>query len=223
MTTEKPSIFNKVASVFVSKTEEPAPVQPVANAKPAATNLFGSPVKPAPVSQFVPDDSRPTFEADPTIQKILEADIQEAARPAYTQFSITEQSMAAAVPDERTRMKAAAAVILAQGHTIDKVLIDVDECLEALDKKEKENSAASAQARERKIGSKQNQLASVNQTIAELRQRLETAENDAVKIQAEIAADEEQIKTTEAKFAATCRAYRQRLLDEKSKIASLAR
>lgn len=213
--------FKKVEDEPVkTSAPNPAPTVPI--------NLFGTgkPATRTPTSSFVPDTSK-TIESiiqpDPAIQKILEADINEAAKPAFSQFSLTEQSMAGVLHDERTRFQAAAAAIKAQGHTVESVLTDVDECLQALDKKERENAGEAAAARERKIGAKKNQLASINQTIEELQERLKTANQDAAKLLQDIETDEAQIAETEARFGATCLAYRTKLNETKSKIASLTR
>ena len=212
---KSPSFFSGVKSLFL-EADDSVPVKPVAA---APVRVFGSaqPTSYAPVSTVEVS----VKDADPKIRQMLEAQIDLAAQPAYSEFITAADSLASILPDENTRYRAALETISSKGHTVDKVLFDVDECLEALDKKEKENAAALASAREKKIGTREAQLAQLGLQAIELTAQLTALELNRQRIAEEIRTEESGLLETNVKFQATVKAYRVELQNRRSKISTL--
>jgi predicted nucleic acid-binding Zn-ribbon protein len=129
--------------------------------------------------------------------------------------------MANVIPDEQMRFRAALAALAPQGFGTKNVIFDIDECLQVLDKKEREAQTASASVRDAAIGSRLKERAALEKTAAELRAELERVSVKTATIISEIAEEERRIQSNEARFAAAVAAFRQELLDKKNSISAL--
>lgn len=110
----------------------------------------------------------------------LEKQLQEPAKPAFSAFHMIEKSMRAAVADDGTRFNAALAVVGGQGHTLDAVITDVDECLELLASKE--------QSAESKINGQLERCgAGIDGEVANLDGQINAAQQELAALQAKIA------------------------------------
>lgn len=216
------SLWDKAKSLIVEtdNTSVPPPVapsvaQPTWGQAPPREPMSSSGL----VRQVIAAKPIPTI--DPKIRTLLEKDINEAALPAFSEFTIASTAMADVIVDERTRFQAAMKTVIARGLTREQVLIDIDECLQALDKKEQENKDGADKAREQKVGVKTNKLASVNTELDALRDQIVSKELDRDRLQEEIEKETNSIEQTELAFTSTLSQYRQDLLDRKQKIQSL--
>ncbi len=160
---------------------------------------------------------------DPAIKKILEQEVQLAAHPAYSQFLSLSESMSTVIPDENTRFRAALAALAPQNIAIKDILFDVDECIQALDKKEREATAASAKARQARVGSREAELKNIRLTAARLQDELAKANADSARLEAELADEVRKIEETEAQFAAAITSYRKELNERKDRISFLGK
>lgn len=188
---------------------EPPPAQAFSWARPpgAGSVSFYPPVPPAT--------------ADPQIRKVLENDINEAAKPAYSEFAAATASLVAVIPDEGMRFKAALATLAPRSLTLAQVLTDIDECLVALDQKEKENAVASAKAREQRVGGREVRSAEIVKQVDQLNQQIVNLQTEHAQIQGEIATETAAITSVDERFRGTVAAYRQELQDRKIKIQTL--
>jgi hypothetical protein len=200
----KSAIFEESDSPELTPTEAPVVIK-----EPLATNV---PIK------FV---QVPFGEADPEVRKLLEKDINVAAKPAYSEFITLTNSMATVILDERTRFQAAIAALVPKGLTVDKILVDVEECVSVLALKEKEGLAASAEARKRRVGSKEQDLVDIANQLKEVRESILELEAQEASIKTKIQEETLSLDETEKRFITTCNAYRQELLDCKAKIKLL--
>jgi hypothetical protein len=196
--------------------------EPTPKPRPPATAAAPPPVAAAPPPIYAPPGAIPP---DPANRAILEKDVKVAAAPALTALDATCESMVAAIPDEGTRIRAGLAVIKAQGHTYEQVVIDADECLQALDKKSAENQAAAQAAIQKKVGAREAALGEIDQSIAAKRAQIEQVQREIAELEARkvqetsaIAVDRQAIETKNASFNATLAAYRAEIEDKKRKI-----
>ncbi len=157
-------------------------------------------------------------EVDPQVRAVLERDVGEAAKPAYSEFLLLSQSLAAVLPDESLRFKAVLAALASKGHTIQQVMIDIDESLAAVAKKEGEMQKAAAQARASRVGTKETEIARLKQEVINLQAEIEATAAEAAALQAEVTTEMTDIEATEARVAGTVAAYRRELTDLKNKI-----
>jgi regulator of protease activity HflC (stomatin/prohibitin superfamily) len=163
---------------------------------------------------------------DPAIRAILEKDVQAAAAPALTALDQMCTNLASAIPDEGMRIKAGLAAIQTQ-HTFAAVMTDVDECLQALDKKSSENATAVQAAIQKRVGAREAAIAEIDTSIAQKKAEIarltsEIAETEGRKAAetAAIATERAEIDRTNAKFNATVAAFRADLEAKKQKIAT---
>lgn len=166
---------------------------------------------------------------DPKIRAILERDVQVAAAPALTALDQMCSSLASAIPEEGQRIKAGLAAIKAHqpAHTLDAVLTDVDECLQALDKKTRENTEAVQAAIQKRVGARETAIAEIEKSVAEKKAQIvrltsEIAETESRKAAetAAIATERAEIDRTNASFSVTADAFRAELMAKKQKITT---
>ena len=164
---------------------------------------------------------------DPAIRAILEKDVQVAAAPALTALDAMCQNLADAIPDEGQRIRAGLAAIKPQGHSFDAVVTDVDECLQALDKKSRENEEAAQAAIQQKVGAREAALAEMDKSVADKRAQIEQLQRDIADLESRkvqetsaIAVDKQKIESKNASFNATLAAYRAELQAKKQKITA---
>lgn len=178
-----------------------------------------APVQSTPAIPFVPAATH--GQADPQIRKVLERDVGEAAKPAYSQFLVLQEGMTAVLPNEQLRFQAVLAALGSQGHSIKQVLVDIDECFQALDRKEAEAHKAAADARASRVGTKQEQIVSQTKEIEGLKAKIAEIEVARARLQGEVEAEVRDIESAESRFMATSLSYRQELTDKKAKITAL--
>ncbi len=211
MTDKKSGLFSRIASVLVEDVPDPS-----GSAHPTATPQAQPIIAPAPAL------SASVSGVDPEIRKLLEKDVGEAAKPAYSEFAALSQSMEAVLTNETQRFQAVLAAIAAKGHNIQQVIVDIDECFSALDAKEAQARATADRARQSQIGSREAELASVRKEIDQLRDALIQKEAKAESLVVEISKVDAALQETEARFANTVTAYRADLMSTKNKILSLS-
>jgi predicted nucleic acid-binding Zn-ribbon protein len=185
-----------------------------------STTKSAAPPPPAPV---VLQQVTPAVAAavDPEVRKVLDRDVGEAAKPAYSEFTSLSQSMAAVLTDERVRFQAVLAALASKGHTVEQVLIDIDECNQALDKKEAEAAKAAAQARATRVGAREAEIANVNKRIGELTVAMTDLQAQKEKLEGEVASEVADLQAAEGRFSGTVAAYRAELSALKTKIQTL--
>lgn len=164
--------------------------------------------------------------ADPKIRAILEKDVQVAAAPALTALDAMCTSLAGVIPDEGMRIKAGLAAIKAQ-HSFDAVLTDVDECLQALSAKEKQNAEAVQAAVQKRVGGREAAIAEIDKSAADKKAEIVRLQSEIAELEsrkssetAAIATERAEIDQTNAKFTATVAAFRADLEAKKQKIAT---
>jgi hypothetical protein len=197
--------------------EKPKPVP-----KPTAA-ATAQPMTAAPPAPYVSGAAA----SDPAIRAILEKDVQVAAAPALTALDAMCGNLASVIPDEGQRIKAGLAAIKPQGHTFDAVVTDVDECLQALDKKSRENEEAAQAAIREKVGAREAALGEIDKSIADKRAQIEQLQRDITELEGRkvqetsaIAVDRQKIESKNASFNATVAAYRAELVEKKRKITA---
>lgn len=185
--------------------------EPVKSAKSTA------PPRPAPAP------SRPSAPkvSDPRIREMLERDVHLAAQPAYSEFVKIEEGLRPIIPDEGTRIRAALASLTASKdneYDFEAVIFDVNECLEALDKKEAEAQAAAEEAVTKRVGQRERKVEDLGQQIQAKRTEMEGLERAIAKLEVErdreqqaISQDRHEIETTHARFADEVKLYRSEL------------
>ncbi len=198
------SVLGYLKNMVVEEIPEPVPAPVAAIPKPQIVSV-------------TPED------IDPAIRKLLEQEIQVAAHPAYSQFLTISNSMAAVIADDTTRFRATLAALAPQKVSVTDILLDVDECIQALDKKEREAAAASAKTRQTRIGAKESELKTALANRARLEQELAKCHQDCARLEAEISEETRKIADTEAQFAAAIATYRKELNERKSQISSLGK
>ena len=201
---------------------EPEPVA----ARPPARGV--SPTVVSTVSAPSTVRSVPTGTSDPKIRAVLEKPVIEAAKPAYTAFLATMSNLKSVIPDEVTRIKAAIATLPA-GTSLAQLIVDIDECLAAITKKEGEVSDAAQRKRTKDVGGLEQQLKDAIAGVAQKREQIaalqrEISQNDAVesRLRAEISTASADIDNTLAATAATAAEMRQELTEVRSKIKQQA-
>lgn len=197
--------------------DKPAPAP-----KPTAA-ATAQPMTTAPPAPYVSGAAAP----DPAMRAILEKDVQVAAAPALTALDAMCGNLASVIPDEGQRIKAGLAAIKPQGHSYDAVLVDVDECLQALDKKSRENQDAVQAAIQQKVGVREAALGEMDKSIADKRAQIEQLQRDISELEGRkvqetsaIAVDRQKIESKNASFNATLAAYRAELEEKKRKITA---
>lgn len=199
-------VLEEVPDTAPAATPAPAPVA----APPPPSHASGGPAM-VPRLQTV----------DPAVRKLLERDVNEAAKPAYSEFVKLQDSLAPVLPDESTRFKAVLAALTPNGHSVDQVLVDIDECFQALDKKEADAAAAAAKMREQRVGSRQTEVEKLTAQIEDLKAQIAKHEVARERLQAEIHSEVADLEQREAEFAAAIHAYRSELTERKNKILRL--
>lgn len=209
-------IFGAIkGALFDEEPEKPKPAAPRAAPAPAAPPQgYAAPQAYVPQGQVA---------ADPEIRKVLEVDVQAAAKPAFSQFETMSASMAPVIPDEFTRFRAVLAALTPQGVTLDAIIFDVDECLEALDKKEQEAAKAAEAARKKHVGALEHSVAEKRQRIAALKAEVAQLEATASHDEASIASESAHIESTQRSFAATVAQFRAELIAKKQQISRLGK
>lgn len=204
-------------ALFDEEPEKPKPAAPAAPARPAPQPGY---VAPAVPPAYVPQGQVP---ADPEIRKVLEVDVQAAAKPAFSQFEAMSASMAPVIPDEFTRYRAVLAALTAQKVTLEDILVDVDECLQALDQKERENEQAAAAARKKSVGALEASVAQKRERAAALKAEVAQLEAVAAQEEASIASESAHIEATQRSFATTVAQFRAELTAKKQQISRLGK
>jgi hypothetical protein len=191
-----------------------------AGAKPAPA------AKPSPAATAAPPAPQPsglsgTALPDPKIRAILEKDVQVAAAPALTALDLMCSNLVAAIPDQGQRIKAGLAAIKSHDatHTLEAVLTDVDECLQALDKKSRENTESVQAAIQRRVGARESAIAEIEKSVAEKKAQIVRLNSEIADIEgrkasesAAIATERAEIDRTNASFNASVDAFRAELV-----------
>jgi hypothetical protein len=208
-------------ALFEESPDAPESKPAPAPQRPAPTPAYAPPPQGYAAPQaYVPPGQAP---ADPEIRKVLEVDVQAAAKPAFSQFETMSASMAPVIPDEFTRFRAVLAALTPQGVTLDAIIFDVDECLQALDKKEQEASKAAEAARKKHVGALEQAVADKRQRIAALKAEMAQLEATAAHDEASIASESAHIESTQRSFTATVAQFRAELLAKKQQISRLGK
>ncbi len=195
--------------------EEPDKPKPAAPARPS-----GGYVAPVAQQAYAPQGQAAP---DPEIRKVLEVDVQAAAKPAFSQFEAMSASMAPVIPDEFTRFRAVLAALTPQGVTLDAIMFDVDECLQALDQKEREAQQAAATARKKSVGALEASVAQKRERIAAMKAEIAALERSTAEEESSIAAESAHIDATQRRFAATAAQFRAELTAKKQQISRLGK
>jgi len=210
-------------AIFTDDDEKPdkSAAPPPSNGKAAATLV----VAPHAASPPTGGGAAP----DPAIRAVLDRDVQIAAAPALTAFDAMCQELADVIPDEGMRTKAALKSILKHDptHDLAAVLKDVDECLEALDKKSREKQEAMKAAIESRVGKRQQALVDIATSAADKRAKIIALEKEIAELEvrknseaAAIETERAEIERTASSFDATVAAYRAELTAKRLKIVS---
>ncbi len=167
---------------------------------------------------------------DPEVRKVLEGDIQAAAKPAYSEFITVSESMADVITDESQRFKATLKVLAGKGMDLKAVLFDIDECLQALDAKEKQAAEAESAAVTARVGAKEAQAAKIDSSIEEKKRQIAKLQQEIAGLEAEKASAAQEIKaeradidSTHRRFAATVAAFRSELNQKRQTIERLGK
>ncbi len=212
----KKGLFGSIGSALKSAVFEEVPdAPPSAQVAPQRAAAPPPVVVKRPVVTVAPAAAAAI---DPEVRKLLDRDVQLAAHPAYTEFIKISDSLAAILPDEELRIKAALAAIKANGMTTENILVDIEECFAALDKKTADVAKAAAKERTDRVGGRENELKRINETLDKLTAQIAELEAQKDKLADEIVAETDQIEQAELRFEATVDAYRAELTDKKNKI-----
>ena len=163
----------------------------------------------------------PSTDADPKIMEVLQGDVQAAARPALSEFQTMLDAMAAVIPDLSTRMKAVLAAMKGKGVGTEEILTDIAECLKVLDDKEKEDQEASASALQRRVGTKEERLAQIQQRRAQISDEETALMNEHDRLTTEISNERINIEGTHRRFLATVAWLRRDFINRQHLIAGL--
>lgn len=186
--------------------------------KPQAASAPPVTPKPAVVKGTVPTSVE---EVDPQIRSLIEADVGQAAKPAYSEFKTIEESLRPVIPDEAMRFKAAITMVTSQkGQKAEQILVDVEECLAAVAGKETEADKAAEVARRQLTDQSGKESAARRQRIAELQQELAKLEVAEDRHQADVEKKLAEINSTHQKFSQGVDAYRAELNAVKNKLTA---
>ena len=187
------SAASSVSSVFVE--EVPAADRPPAHGTPGSAAHDAGATMPAPAPSFSSSPPPGGTAPDPESLRKLEARLQKTMPAKYRAFIEQSEMLKEELPDERQRFK----VALKTSHTTaEELAADISEMLGAMDAAHKDfldgfesdKSAVVAEAQkalgatDSLIATNEEQLHSIQQTVATLRAKRET---DAQAIQTEIA------------------------------------
>lgn len=162
-----------------------------------------------------------SVQADAAIRAILEQELESVPQPSYGEFYAMSSSMAAVIPDEATRGRAALAALAGKNITIAEIMADIDQCLRKLDEKEGENTRLSADAFKRRVVSKEEQIADVVQRIQICESEIKELAAQKMSLVTEVARERSEIDETNRRFVNTAAALRQELTNRKNNIAKL--
>ena len=201
---EEPDTERQSSAEAGTATERPIPTQRLTPSSPPVPSNGGTP--------------------DPKVRALLDKYVQEAALPAFSAFNDTLTKLQDVIPDEGTRIKAALKT-LPDGAGLSAVLTDIDECIQALDDKERAASQAAEKAIAERVGAKEAEVAAVRgdieakkAQIADLQKEIVQLEASASTAQTEIASERREIEETQRRFSATVAAYRAEIGKTKQKI-----
>ena len=179
-----------------------------AGKSPSATPVVSQPqpspvpVRRAPSAAIVVDD--------PQVRQKLDSVL--AAFPACSGVR-THYKTLSMIADDQSRIQAVLALVAPQGHTPEAVLKDFDDCLAALDKKERDVQTAATKQITDRVGGRE-------KSVAQLEAQIETLKADVARQKAEIATERDSINATEQRFVATAAVYRDELQQLKQKITN---
>jgi chromosome segregation ATPase len=140
--------------------------KPAAPAKPAAkVPTIQAPPRTATVSTYRPP--APVVVEHPEVRDTLEKALEQAAQPALSALKKSMIKLEKAVPDYEARLSAALALLDGSANPR-QVVVDIQECLTALQVQEKKALDGANAARQARVGGIETQLAKNEKRLQEL-------------------------------------------------------
>lgn len=194
-----------------AKAKAPAKAPPAPVQRPSFT--------PPPTPGFGPVPSYPVTSPQAAIDQefaaTLEKETAEAAKPAFTAFEAVEQSMRQHIPNDMQRIQAAAAAVGVQGHTLPAILFDVDECLQAIDKREQDLRVSFEKKTKERVGGLEQKAEGISQAITaknaeivRLQQEVAQMESERQQTLASVGTEKEKLTNKLNSLLATIQAFR---------------
>lgn len=157
----------------------------------------------------------PQGAVDPGFAAVLERETAEAAKPAFTAFEAVETAMRVSIPNDMQRIQAAAAAVSVHGHTLPAILTDVDECLEAIDRREQNLRVSFEKKTKERVGGLEQKaeaiaqaIAAKNAEIARLQQEVVAMENERQQALNSVSGERDKLTNTLNSLLATIAAFR---------------
>jgi chromosome segregation ATPase len=137
--------------------------------KPTALKPPVSTVRPPPQVQAPPQYAAAPVAIDPQVRATLEKALEGAAQPALSALQASMRKLERAIPDFDARLSAALALLDGTPNSSPKqVLVDIQECLTALQAQEKKGLDGANAARQSRVGGIEQKLAANAKRLTEL-------------------------------------------------------
>lgn len=217
---KKGGLWGAIRSVIVEDVPEPEPAR-----APAPSPVPVRDLPPAAVHPDHPSLAPVKAVVDQAARQRLEQAIASDAPPGYSEIVDMISTLAESIPDEGSRYRAALKLAAKHGHTVQDLLGDMDKCIGILEGKGRDFQEETKSQVARKVGarqkavqdmdalikSKQEQIQSIQQEIAQLSEKRGT---EAAAITSETA----KIQAVTESFEAVYDAVMDKLVDTRKKI-----
>lgn len=208
--------------LFEEDNQAPSP------APDTGVQQVASPAAPAPaVRPNVVVFASPTGVVDPEIKAKLDEAVTASNQVSYTEFMTFLNSMAAVIPDEGSRYRAALAAAGAKGFSATEIIRGIDAILATIRHEEREVKAEIPQQVSRKVGAREQELANIEQGIRDRTAQIAALQTEIGQLNAQkgsvaatINTERQKIEEFGRKFEATVAVEVNRYETEKQRISA---